>query len=63
MVSTTFTVLIFAISLAMLIVAGICYIPLLAHIQGNLKEYCCHKVDKVGIEQLPNVKLKLITAS
>ncbi|PIL37255.1 hypothetical protein GSI_00948 [Ganoderma sinense ZZ0214-1] len=45
-VSTTFTVLVFAISLLMLIIAGICYIPLLAHIQGNLKEYCCHKVDK-----------------
>ncbi|OBZ76906.1 hypothetical protein A0H81_03994 [Grifola frondosa] len=45
-VSTAFTVLIFAISLLSLIVAGICYIPLLCHIQGNLKEYCCHKVDK-----------------
>ncbi|TBU38056.1 hypothetical protein BD309DRAFT_931370 [Dichomitus squalens] len=45
-VSTAFTVFIFAISLLMLIIAGICYIPLLAHIQGNLKEYCCHKVDK-----------------
>jgi len=22
------------------------YIPLLCHIKGNLKEYCCHKVDK-----------------
>ncbi|KAI0352831.1 hypothetical protein OH77DRAFT_1497621 [Trametes cingulata] len=45
-VSTAFTVFIFALSLFMLIVAGICYIPLLCHIQGNLKEYCCHKVDK-----------------
>ena len=46
-VSTTFTVLVFALSMLMLIIAGICYIPLLCHIQGNLKEYCCHKVDKV----------------
>ncbi|KAH9943337.1 uncharacterized protein BXZ73DRAFT_40318 [Epithele typhae] len=45
-VSTAFTVTVFAISLLMLIVAGICYIPLLMHIQGNLKEYCCYKVDK-----------------
>ena len=36
-VSTTFTVLVFCISVIMLIVAGICYIPLLCHIQGNLK--------------------------
>ncbi|KAI0750915.1 hypothetical protein C8Q80DRAFT_1217821 [Daedaleopsis nitida] len=45
-VSTAFTVFVFAFSLLMLIIAGICYIPLLCHIQGNLKEYCCHKVDK-----------------
>ncbi|KAI9056579.1 hypothetical protein FKP32DRAFT_1616040 [Trametes sanguinea] len=45
-VSTAFTVFIFLLSLLMLIIAGICYIPLLCHIQGNLKEYCCHKVDK-----------------
>jgi len=45
-ISTAFTVLIFAGSLLLLIIAGICYIPLLCHIQGNLKEYCCHKVDK-----------------
>ncbi|KIK65380.1 hypothetical protein GYMLUDRAFT_38831 [Collybiopsis luxurians FD-317 M1] len=45
-VSTFFTVVVFAGSLLLLIVAGICYIPLLAHIRGNLKEYCCHKVDK-----------------
>ncbi|KAJ8457237.1 hypothetical protein ONZ51_g11655 [Trametes cubensis] len=45
-VSTAFTVFVFCLSLLMLIVAGVCYIPLLCHIQGNLKEYCCHKVDK-----------------
>jgi hypothetical protein len=42
-----FTVVIFAGSLLLLIAAGICYIPLLCYIRGNLKEYCCHKVDKV----------------
>ncbi|OCH90710.1 hypothetical protein OBBRIDRAFT_754491 [Obba rivulosa] len=45
-VSTTFTVFVFCLSCLMLIVAGICYIPLLCYIKGNLKEYCCHKVDK-----------------
>ncbi|PCH41272.1 hypothetical protein WOLCODRAFT_24623 [Wolfiporia cocos MD-104 SS10] len=45
-ISTAFTTLIFALSLVMLIAACICYIPLLCYIQGNLKEYCCHKVDK-----------------
>ncbi|KAG6857330.1 hypothetical protein H0H87_005633 [Tephrocybe sp. NHM501043] len=45
-VTTFLTVLVFAGSLLILIAAGLCYIPLLCHIQGNLKEYCCHKVDK-----------------
>jgi hypothetical protein len=45
-VTTFFTVTVFAVSLLILIAAGICYIPLLMHIQGNLKEYCCHQVDK-----------------
>ncbi|THH33657.1 hypothetical protein EUX98_g548 [Antrodiella citrinella] len=45
-VTTAFTTLVFAGSLLVLVVAGVCYIPLLCHIQGNLKEYCCHKVDK-----------------
>ncbi|KAI7819532.1 hypothetical protein BC939DRAFT_262751 [Gamsiella multidivaricata] len=41
-----FTVAMFALSLIMLISAVILYIPLVSHIQGNLKEYCCHKIDK-----------------
>jgi hypothetical protein len=44
--STLLTVLIFAGSLLLLIAAALLYIPLLCHIRGNLKEYCCHKVDK-----------------
>ncbi|KAF8192477.1 hypothetical protein BJ912DRAFT_1094915 [Pholiota molesta] len=48
-VSSLFTVLVCAGSLLLLLVAGLCYIPLLLHIRGNLKEYCCHKVDKVTI--------------
>ncbi|KAI6152010.1 hypothetical protein BKA82DRAFT_4105960 [Pisolithus tinctorius] len=46
MISTFFTVVIFAGSLFLLICAGVFYIPLLCYIQGNLKEYVCHKVDK-----------------
>lgn len=41
-----FTVVIFAISAVCLLVAAVIYVPLLCTIQGNLKEYCCHKVDK-----------------
>ncbi|KZW04457.1 hypothetical protein EXIGLDRAFT_600125 [Exidia glandulosa HHB12029] len=46
LISTLFTVIIFAGSLLILIVAAVCYIPLLCYIRGNLKEFCCHKVDK-----------------
>ncbi|TDL29719.1 hypothetical protein BD410DRAFT_37772 [Rickenella mellea] len=44
--STLFTVVIFIGSALLLLAAGLCYIPLLCYIRGNLKEYCCHKVDK-----------------
>lgn len=46
LISTIFTLVVFVVSLIILIMAAICYVPLLLHIQGNLKEYCCHKVDK-----------------
>jgi hypothetical protein len=52
-----FTVLIFAGSLILLIAAGILYVPLLCYIQGNLKEYCVHKVDK-RIDELVKRKHK-----
>ncbi|PWN43028.1 hypothetical protein IE81DRAFT_109130 [Ceraceosorus guamensis] len=41
-----FTVLVFAASAIMLIIAAIMYVPLICYIKGNLKEYCCHKIDK-----------------
>lgn len=41
-----FSVLVFAISFILVCIAAILYIPLFCHIRGNLKEYCCHKVDK-----------------
>ncbi|RKP37113.1 hypothetical protein BJ085DRAFT_20487, partial [Dimargaris cristalligena] len=41
-----FTFLMYLFSVFSILVAAILYIPLLCSIQGNLKEYCCHKVDK-----------------
>ncbi|EPQ28435.1 uncharacterized protein PFL1_04261 [Pseudozyma flocculosa PF-1] len=41
-----FTVAVFAGSMILLIAAAVMYIPLLCYIKGNLKEYCCHKIDK-----------------
>jgi len=44
--------------------AAICYIPLLFHIQGNLKEYCCHKVDKRISEIIKRrQKIRLVEAA
>ncbi|TPX37463.1 hypothetical protein SmJEL517_g00762 [Synchytrium microbalum] len=51
LVLSSFTVLMAAISLTSLLVAGLMYIPLVCVIQGNLKEYCCKKIDK-RIDQL-----------
>ncbi|GBC00747.1 hypothetical protein RclHR1_03960021 [Rhizophagus clarus] len=45
------TLLFFVISATKSAIALLLYIPLLFHIRGNLKEYCCHKIDK-RIEEL-----------
>ncbi|KAI8367861.1 hypothetical protein EDC96DRAFT_543726 [Choanephora cucurbitarum] len=45
-ITMAFSVLIFAISFILVCIAAVLYVPLLCHIRGNLKEYCCHKVDK-----------------
>lgn len=45
-ITMAFSVLVFTISFILVCVALVLYIPLLCHIRGNLKEYCCHKVDK-----------------
>jgi len=55
--STLFTVIIFVGSLLLLLVAAIAYIPLLCYIRGNLKEFCCHKVDKVSFARRAFVEL------
>jgi hypothetical protein len=41
-----FTLFMWVISVLLMFVAVVLYIPLVIHIQGNLKEYCCHKIDK-----------------
>lgn len=46
-ISTLFTVIVFAGSLLLLIVAGLCYIPLLCHIRGNLKVSICYDTASV----------------
>ncbi|KAJ3036776.1 hypothetical protein HDV00_002388 [Rhizophlyctis rosea] len=43
---TIFSLLLWAISAVQLMIAAGIYIPLLCRIRGNLKEYCCHKIDK-----------------
>lgn len=52
-----FTVVIFAASAILLLIAALMYLPLLCYIKGNLKEYCCHKIDK-RITELVQVKKK-----
>lgn len=44
--SLVITNLLFLISALSVVVAALLYIPLACHIRGNLKEYCCYKVDK-----------------
>ncbi|WAQ83556.1 hypothetical protein PtA15_4A4 [Puccinia triticina] len=46
LLSMAFTVTIWVGSFVLLMAAALLYVPLLCYIQGNLKEYCCHKVDK-----------------
>ncbi|KAJ3126417.1 hypothetical protein HK098_007550 [Nowakowskiella sp. JEL0407] len=58
----TFTVTMWCISFTILLVAFICYIPLLMQIRGNLKEYCVHKIDK-RISELLKKKLEERSAS
>lgn len=53
------TVAIWVLSMIRLVAAGILYWPLLVcHIRGNLKEYCCHKVDKKITKLLAEMRRK-----
>lgn len=42
----TFTTLVWIFNFLCLVVAFFVYVPLVLKIRGNLKEYCCHKLDK-----------------
>ncbi|KAF9116454.1 hypothetical protein BGX27_002486 [Mortierella sp. AM989] len=54
----TFTLTLWVISVMLMIVAVVLYIPLVIHIKGNLKEFCCHKIDK-RIDEIIKKKAKL----
>lgn len=42
----TFTLTLWVISVLLMFAAVCLYIPLVIEIKGNLKEFCCHKIDK-----------------
>lgn len=42
----SFTCILWVISAIQIVISVLLYFPILCHIQGNLKEYCCHKIDK-----------------
>ncbi|GAA5884370.1 hypothetical protein JCM6882_002246 [Rhodosporidiobolus microsporus] len=62
LVSMLFTVIVFVLSAALLLIAAVLYVPLLCYIQGNLKEYCCHKVDKRIAELMKRKNRKRLAA-
>ncbi|KAF8934521.1 hypothetical protein BGZ58_005643 [Dissophora ornata] len=52
-----FTLSLWVISILLMLVAVFLYIPLVIQIQGNLKEFCCHKIDK-RIDEIVKKKAK-----
>lgn len=46
MAMMAFTLSLWLVSILLMFVAVCLYIPLVIQIQGNLKEFCCHKIDK-----------------
>ncbi|KAI8869127.1 hypothetical protein GQ42DRAFT_124226, partial [Ramicandelaber brevisporus] len=42
----TFTFVLYLISAFTMMAAALIYIPLVMSVRGNIKEYCCHKIDK-----------------
>lgn len=44
-----FTLVIWVGSAILLLIAAVMYVPLLCYVQGNLKEYCCHKVGESAL--------------
>ncbi|KAI1312672.1 hypothetical protein EDD11_002871 [Mortierella claussenii] len=52
-----FTLTLWVISVLLMLVAVCLYIPLVIEIKGNLKEFCCHKIDK-RIDEIVKKKAK-----
>ncbi|PWN19288.1 hypothetical protein BCV69DRAFT_251608, partial [Microstroma glucosiphilum] len=52
-----FTLVVFTGSAILLAIASIMYLPLLCYMKGNLKEFCCHKIDK-RVTELIQLKKK-----
>ncbi|KAL0077058.1 hypothetical protein F4703DRAFT_1742898 [Phycomyces blakesleeanus] len=48
----SFTCILWCLSILSFVLGCFLYLPILCHIQGNLKEYCCHKIDKRRIKEL-----------
>ncbi|KAI9033869.1 hypothetical protein CLU79DRAFT_692580 [Phycomyces nitens] len=46
LVLMSFTCILWCLSFLSFVLSCLLYLPVLCHIQGNLKEYCCHKIDK-----------------
>jgi len=57
-----FSSLFFIISALIMLAAVLVYFPLLCHIQGNLKEYCCYKIDK-RIAEILNMREQMPLAA
>ncbi|KAI9494849.1 hypothetical protein BDB00DRAFT_786947 [Zychaea mexicana] len=58
LISMSFTCILWILSMLELLAAIILYIPVFCQIQGNLKEYCCHKIDKRIAELLEKQRRK-----
>ncbi|KAI8096735.1 uncharacterized protein BX664DRAFT_257542, partial [Halteromyces radiatus] len=58
----SFTCLYWIISVLNLLCAILLYIPVFCQIQGNLKEFCCHKIDKRISEILAKQRRKRLLA-
>ncbi|KAI8072908.1 hypothetical protein BC940DRAFT_291911 [Gongronella butleri] len=54
----TFTCLYWVLNMLALLLAVLLYFPVYCQIQGNLKEYCCHKIDKRITEILEKQRRK-----
>lgn len=62
LISMSFTCLLWCLNIIDLGIACVLYVPVFMRIQGNLKEYCCHKIDKRITEILEKQRQKRLRA-